>query len=246
MPADAPTILATSGGLRRRPPDAAGRSGRSPSTRSSSPASPAARRGSASSPRPWATARSCSRRSTTRRGSRGSRRRTWRCSRCPTWPTSASHLLEQDVVWVWRRQRGRAAGHVAAARSRRRACARPGRPASSSTGVSAGSICWHVGGTDRLLRPGPAPGDRRAGLAALRQRRALRLGGAAPAAAAAPGRRRHAADRLRDRRRRRPALPRHRAGRGARPRSRTRPHTESSGDRTGTAVETRIEPRLLS
>ena len=121
-----------------------------------------------------------------------------------------------------------------------------GRPASCSAGVSAGSLCWHVGGTDRLLRPRPAPGHQRPGpdpdvatastttprSSAGRCYHRLVADGTLPAGA-------------RHRRRRRPAVPRHRAGRGGRRPARTSPPTGWSAVPDGAAVETRIEPRRL-
>src|SRR6478609_4141619 len=98
--------------------------------RSSSPVSPVAGRGCASSRRRWATTPRCCRRSTTRPGSRGSRRRTSRSSRCPTWTTRAP-------ICSPRTSSGCGAGEAGVV----------------LTGVSAGSICWHVGGTTDSFGP---------------------------------------------------------------------------------------------
>ena len=132
----------------------------------------------------------------------------------PTVPDVRAHLLAQDVVWVgggsvanllavWRR-----------ARPRRGRSARRGRPGVVLAGVSAGSLCWHVGGTTDSFGPDLRPVTNGLGLIPYVQRRALRLGGTAPSAVPAAGRRRHPAGRARDRRRCRAALPRHRARRG--------------------------------
>ena len=98
-----------------------------------------------------------------------------------------AHLLAQDVIWVGG---GSVANLLAVWRVHGldeilRECWESGVVLG---GVSAGSICWYVGGptdsygTDlRLSPPGPRP-------AALRQRRPLRQRGAAPAAAARAGR----------------------------------------------------------
>ena len=63
-----------------------------------------------------------------------------------------AHLLEQDVVWVWG---GSVAGLLAMWRLRW--CRRTMRTAWEAgvvlTGVSAGSICWHVGGTTDSFGP---------------------------------------------------------------------------------------------
>ena len=63
-----------------------------------------------------------------------------------------AHLLAQDVVWVWG---GSVAGLLAMWRLHGvdAAMREAWEAGVVLTGVSAGSICWHVGGTDRLLRP---------------------------------------------------------------------------------------------
>jgi peptidase E len=68
----------------------------------------------------------------------------------------AAHLLEQDVVWVWG---GSVAGLLAMWRlhgvdAAMRAAWRAGVVL---TGVSAGSICWHVGGTTDSFGPDLRP-----------------------------------------------------------------------------------------
>ena len=68
----------------------------------------------------------------------------------------AAHLLEQDVVWVWG---GSVAGLLAMWRlhgvdAAMRAAWEAGVVL---TGVSAGSICWHVGGTTDSFGPQLAP-----------------------------------------------------------------------------------------
>ena len=124
-----------------------------------------------------------------------------------------AHLLAQDVIWV---NGGSVANLLAVWRTHgldevMRECWEAGVVLG---GVSAGSICWYVGGTDRQLRHRAAAGPQRAGAAALRQRRPLRQRGPAPSAAAQAGRRRHPADLARHRRRCRTRLRGHRAGRG--------------------------------
>ena len=154
------------------------------------------------------------------------------------------HLLAQDVIWVgggsvanllavWRvhgldeiMREAWEAGVVLA-------------------GVSAGSICWHVGGTTDSFGLDLQPVTNGLAPAPLRQRRALRLRGAPPTPAAPARRRRHAADVLRHRRRRRAALSRHRARRSRRRPSRRRGLRVERGV-DGSVVETRIEPRLLA
>ncbi|MDN5930747.1 MAG: Type 1 glutamine amidotransferase-like domain-containing protein [Pseudonocardia sp.] len=71
------------------------------------------------------------------------------------------------------------------------------------TGISAGSICWHGGGTTDSSA-GATTGDRRPRIPApLERRRGLRT----PSPAAPADRRRHPPARLRDRRRSRAPLP---------------------------------------
>lgn len=70
----------------------------------------------------------------------------------PTVPDITSHLLDQDVIWVWG---GSVAGLLAMWRlhgvdEAMRAAWQAGVVL---TGVSAGSICWHVGGTTDSFGP---------------------------------------------------------------------------------------------
>lgn len=64
----------------------------------------------------------------------------------------AAHLLEQDVVWVWG---GSVAGLLAMWRLHRvdEAMRTAWEAGVVLTGVSAGSICWHVGGTTDSFGP---------------------------------------------------------------------------------------------
>ncbi|MDZ7886652.1 MAG: peptidase E [Mycobacterium sp.] len=74
----------------------------------------------------------------------------------PTFPNAAAHLLEQDVVWVFG---GSAANLLALWRLHRLDVAL--RAAWQSgvvlTGISAGSICWHAGGTTDSFGPALQP-----------------------------------------------------------------------------------------
>ena len=154
-----------------------------------------------------------------------------------------AHLLSQDVIWVGG---GSVANLLAVWRTHRldevlRECWEEGVVLG---GVSAGSICWYVGG-----RPTASAGTcarcSTGRAAAVRQRRALRLRGAAPAVAAPSRRRGHAAQ-----------VARHRDGVGLVTRARkwckavTRRRGASAyvveRGPDGTAVETRVEPRLLA
>ncbi len=124
-----------------------------------------------------------------------------------------AHLLEQDVVWVWG---GSVAGLLAMWRLHGvdEAMRTAWEAGVVLTGVSAGSICWHVGGTTDSFGPELRPIDNGLGLLPYsngvhydseEQRRPLFQSLIADGTAAVG---------LRHRRRRRAALPRHRDGRG--------------------------------
>jgi peptidase E len=70
----------------------------------------------------------------------------------PNVPDPREHLLAQDVVWVWG---GSVAGLLAVWRLHRLDAAMRDawRAGVVLTGVSAGSICWHVGGTTDSFGP---------------------------------------------------------------------------------------------
>jgi peptidase E len=70
----------------------------------------------------------------------------------PNVPDVAAHLLEQDVVWVWG---GSVAGLLAMWRLHGvdDALRQAWRAGVVLTGVSAGSICWHIGGTTDSFGP---------------------------------------------------------------------------------------------
>ena len=74
----------------------------------------------------------------------------------PNVPHPREHLLAQDVVWVWG---GSVAGLLAMWRLHRldEAMADAWRAGVVLTGVSAGSICWHAGGTTDSFGPGLRP-----------------------------------------------------------------------------------------
>ena len=146
----------------------------------------------------WRQRRYCATSTKPRRRQRLSPPRTWRCSRCRTSTTRTAHPARP----------GRGVGHWAAAwqdcwrcgscTASTPRCARAWQAGVVLTGVSAGSICWHVGGTTDSFGPELRPVTDGLALAALLQRRALRL-----EAAAAPAAQRLIADgtcpRLRDR-----------------------------------------------
>src|SRR6266487_4033653 len=116
-----------------------------------------------------------------------------------------AHLLAQHVVWVGG---GSVAGLLAMWRLH-------GLDALMWEAWTAGRLALLARGRyDRLVRTGAAAGHQRAWAAAVLERRALRLRGAAAAAVPSPGRRRDAAGRVRHRRWGRSALPGHRARRG--------------------------------
>ena len=108
-----------------------------------------------SAPRP-ATTSTASPASTGPSRARRSGRRTSSCSRCPTSPDVRAHLLDQDVVWV-------GGGSVAnlLAVWRVHGLDEVMREAWEAgvvlAGVSAGSICWHVGGTTDSFGPDLRP-----------------------------------------------------------------------------------------
>ena len=95
------------------------------------------------------------------------------------------HLLQADVVWV----NGGSVANLLAVwdvhdlRPAMRAAWEAGVVLS---GVSAGAICWYVGGCTDSFGPRAARGDQRAGPAPLRQRRPLRLGGGSVARRSTP------------------------------------------------------------
>ncbi len=70
----------------------------------------------------------------------------------PNLPDVSAHLLEQDVVWVWG---GSVAGLLAMWRLHGvdTAMRNAWEAGVVLTGVSAGSICWHVGGTTDSFGP---------------------------------------------------------------------------------------------
>ena len=168
-------------------------------------------------------------------------RRIWRCSRCRT-STTSRHSARPGRHLGQRRQRRRAARDVASCTAWTERCARPGRPASCSpesppvpsAGTSAAPPTRSGRTYARYQRPRPP---------AVLQRRALRLRGAAPTAVPGADRRRHAAGRLRHRRRRRPALPRYRIRRGGRRTGRRR-RVLRGAQPTRAAVETTRHPPL--
>ena len=131
----------------------------------------------------------------------------------PTVADVRAHLLAQDVVWVGG---GSVANLLAVWRVHGldEVFREVWEAGVVLGGVSAGSLCWHVGGTTDSFGPDLRPVTNGLGADPHVQRRPLRLRGAAPAAVPPAGRRGHPARRPRHRRRRRPGLPRHRARRG--------------------------------
>ena len=130
----------------------------------------------------------------------------------PNVPDVRAHLLAQDVIWVGG---GSTANLLALWRLHGldtilRECWEAGVVLK---GVSAGSLCWHVGGTTDSFGPTLVARHQRARLPALLQQPAPRRRGAAAAAHPPPHRRGHPARRLRHRERHRPRLLRHRAAR---------------------------------
>ena len=131
----------------------------------------------------------------------------------PNVPDVRAHLLAQDVVWVGG---GSTANLLALWRLHGletilRECWEVGVVLS---GVSAGSLCWHVGGTTDSFGPTLQPVTN--GLAFLPYSNSPHhdVGAAAPAAVPPPHRGGHPARRLRHRERHRARLLRHRAARG--------------------------------
>ena len=143
----------------------------------------------------------------------------------PNVPDVREHLLAHDVIWV---DRGSLVNLLAVWRAHGldailRECWQAGVVLG---GESAGSLCWHTGRHDRLVRAGAAR-RRRPGVAAVLQRRALHQ---TPRTVPSPRRHRHAPRRVRGRRRRRARLPGNRTRRSdLRPAQRERlpghPHT---------------------
>ena len=167
---------------------------RSSTTPSSSPASAGEHRGSRSSARPAATSASSTTTSTRPDASPGSSISTLDLFPMPNHDDVPAYLLEQDVVWVnggsvanllavWARPRPRT-GHARGLGGGCRPLRRLGR-------VDLLVRRRH----DRLLRPRAAGRHQRPRPAPLRQRRALRLGGATPTARPPARRRRDAARR---------------------------------------------------
>jgi hypothetical protein len=100
-----------------------------------------------------------------------------------------AHLLGQDVIWVG----GGSVANLCAvwrAHGLDEILHEAWQSGVVMSGVSAGSICWHRG--DRQLRSRAARFHRRAGLAAIQQRRPLRRRGPAAAQDARADRGRHA------------------------------------------------------
>ena len=161
----------------------------------------------------------------------------------PNVPDMRAHLLAQDVIWV---SGGSTANLLALWRLHGldvilRECWESGVVLK---GVSAGSLCWHVGGTTDSFGPELADGHQRPGVLALQQQPAPRRRGAAAAPDPSPDRRGHPARRLRHRERHRARLLRHRTPRGLH-----RSGGEDgllAGPRRGTTVpETALPTRLL-
>ena len=109
-----------------------------------------------------------------------------------------AHLLARDVVWV---NGGSVAGLLALwqLHGLGTVFAEVWETGVVLAGVSAGSICWHVGGPTDSFGPALRPVFNAPGPAALRQRRPLRLRGPAPTAAAPSRRCGQAADLIRHR-----------------------------------------------
>ena len=132
---------------------------------------------------------------------------------CRTSPDITAHLLDQDVIWVWG---GSVAGLLAMWRLHGvdEAMRQAWQAGVVLTGVSAGSICWHVGGTTDSFGPELRPVTDGLGLMPFSNGVHYDSEERAPAAVPVADRRRHAAGRLCHRGRHRRAVPRHRVRRG--------------------------------
>ena len=160
----------------------------------------------------------------------------------PTVPDMRAHLLAQDVVWVGG---GSVANLLAVWRVHDldEIFREVWEAGVVLGGVSAGSICWHVGGTTDSFGPDLRPVTNGLGAAADVQRRALRLRGAAPPAlppARRPTARCPAATPPTTASAWSTAAP---SWWRSSPTGRTRPATAWNAAPDGTAVETRLEPR---
>ena len=178
MPADTPTILATSGGYRPATAPArfnslvhhavelSGVTGRAPRVTHSAPPSAT----SAGSTPSW----------TRRPRLDGFDLTHLNLFPMPSVDDVEGYLLGQDVVWV---NGGSVANLLAVWRRARpdQVFRRVWQAGVVLAGVSAGSICWSRRRHDRLVRPRAATRSRTACTVAVRQWRALRLRGAAPA-----------------------------------------------------------------
>ena len=71
----------------------------------------------------------------------------------PSVPDVAAHLARQDIIWVAGRQHGQPAGAVAACTAWTQILRDCWPAGVVLMGVSAGSICWHAGGTTDSFGP---------------------------------------------------------------------------------------------